>query len=116
MTVKEFYDKIGGDYEDVLSRLMSEDLIKKFSVKYLNDPSFSSLSNALDSGNADEAFRAAHTLKCVCQNLGYTKLYSSAFDITEALRDGSIPNDISPLFEAVRSDYDLVVDAIKRLD
>ena len=34
----------------------------------------------------EEAFRAAHTLKGVTQNLSFTKLYHSSHAITEALR------------------------------
>ena len=34
MTVKEFYDTIGADYQNVLSRLMKDALVLKFLNKY----------------------------------------------------------------------------------
>jgi len=37
-----------------------------------------------------EAFRAAHTLKGVCQNLGFTNLYQPTCDLTEVLRTGTL--------------------------
>ena len=37
-----------------------------------------------------EAFRAAHTLKGVCQNLGFTNLYQPTYDLTEVLRTGTL--------------------------
>ena len=40
MTVKECYEKVGSDYDGVLKRLGSEALVKRFAVKFLNDPSF----------------------------------------------------------------------------
>ena len=70
MTVKECYEQMGADYEGVLGRLRSEVLIKKFAKKFLDDGSFRSLKDNLAQKNGEEAFRAAHTLKGVCQNLG----------------------------------------------
>ncbi len=40
MTIKECYEKVGSDYDGVLKRLGSEALVKRFAVKFLNDPSF----------------------------------------------------------------------------
>lgn len=84
MTVKECYEQMGADYEGVLGRLRSEVLIKKFAKKFLDDGSFRSLKDNLAQKNGEEAFRAAHTLKGVCQNLGFDNLYKASFDITES--------------------------------
>ena len=78
MTVKECYEQMGADYEGVLGRLRSEVLIKKFAKKFLDDGSFRSLKDNLVQKNGEEAFRAAHTLKGVCQNLGFDNLYKAA--------------------------------------
>ena len=86
MTVRECYEQMGADYEGVLGRLRSEVLIKKFAKKFLDDGSFRSLKDNLAQKNGEEAFRAAHTLKGVCQNLGFDNLYKASFDITEKLR------------------------------
>ena len=86
MTIQECYAALGGDYEEVLGRLYSEALVKKFVGKFLADQSFSSLESTLKAKNYEEAFRAAHTLKGVCQNLSFTKLFHSSHEITEALR------------------------------
>ena len=43
MTVKECYAQMGADYEEVLGRLGSEALVKRFTLKFLNDKSFSEL-------------------------------------------------------------------------
>lgn len=62
MSLKECYDKMGADYEDVLSRLRSEVLVRKFALKFLDDDSYANLKATMESGNAPEAFRGAHTL------------------------------------------------------
>lgn len=41
MTVKECYEKVGSDYEAVLKRLGSEDMLKRFSIKFLDIRVFS---------------------------------------------------------------------------
>ena len=71
MTIQECYEAIGGNYEDVLRRLRSEALIRKFTLKFLEDQSYSLLKQALGDNNYEEAFRGAHTLKGVCQNLSF---------------------------------------------
>lgn len=40
MTVQECYEAIGGNYEDVLGRLHSEALIRRFTLKFLEDQSY----------------------------------------------------------------------------
>ena len=93
MTIQECYTALEGDYEEVLSRLYSEALVKKFVGKFLADQSFQQLESSLNAEDYDEAFRAAHTLKGVAQNLSFTKLYHSSHEITEALRtkDYAVP-------------------------
>ena len=86
MTIQECYEAIGGNYEDVLRRLRSEVLIRKFTLKFLEDQSYSLLKQALGDNNYEEAFRGAHTLKGVCQNLSFDRLYE--------VSDKSLPNQI----------------------
>lgn len=75
MTLQEFYTRIGGNYDDTLRRIPSEALVRKFVLKYPNDPSFGQLKDALTAQDWETAFRASHTLKGVAQNLGMEHLY-----------------------------------------
>lgn len=77
MNINECYQAMGADYEEVFGRLRSERLITKFVLKFPGDPSFSQLQSTLEEKNVEEAFRAAHTLKGVAQNLGFTPLYEA---------------------------------------
>ncbi len=86
MTVKECYEQMGSDYEGVLGRMGSEAMIKRFALKFLQDPSFNNLKENLEKNDGEEAFRAAHTLKGVCLNLGFDELYEASAEITEKLR------------------------------
>ena len=84
MTVKECYEQMGADYEDVLGRLRNEALIRKFAKKFLEDGSFQMLKDGLAKKDGEMAFRAAHTLKGVCQNLGFDNYRKTLrFDLNE---------------------------------
>lgn len=112
MTIQECYAALEGDYEDVLSRLYSEALVKKFVEKFLSDKSFQLLEDSLQAENYEEAFRAAHTLKGVTQNLSFTKLYRSSHEITEALRTKNY-NQTAQLMPQVQADYAQTFTAIQ---
>ena len=105
MTVKECYDAMGADYEDVLGRLRKDERIQKFVLKLLNDKSYELLINSMEAGDMNEAFRAAHTLKGVCQNLSITALYHSSAELADRLRDGKeYGEDVEPLLDQVKKD------------
>lgn len=115
MTIQDCYQKLGGDFAQVEKRLPSVGLIKKFITKFPDDGSFSELCQAIQSGKPVEAFMAAHTLKGVSANLGFTKLMSSAEKLTELLRKetDAVPEGAAQLLEEVRQDYELTVSAIR---
>ena len=115
MELKEVYEKIGGDYDDVVRRLMGEKLVRKFLLKFLDDKSYADLERTLSEGDYKEAFRAAHTLKGVAQNLGFEKLQRSASELTEALR-GDKPLTDMALLKKVQEDQKELVEAIGKLD
>ena len=115
MTVQECYEKMGEDYQEILSRFGSEAMVKRFAVKFLNDTSFANLKQALQDKDVNEAFRAAHTLKGVCLNLGFDNLYKVSSDITEILRVGKLTGT-KEAFENVKEQYNITVNAIKAID
>ena len=115
MTIQECYQNLDGDFVQAEKRLSSEDLVKRFLTKFLDDGSFSQLCIAMEEGDRDKAFRAAHTLKGVSGNLSLSRLYISVSQLTEVLRYESefIPADAAPLLEEVTRDYRLTVNAIR---
>lgn len=112
MTIQECYAALEGDYQEVLGRLYSESLVTKFVGKFLSDQSYQLLESSLKAENYDEAFRAAHTLKGVSQNLSFTKLYQSSHEITEALRTKNYDQALQ-LLDRVAADYSQTANAIQ---
>ena len=61
---KEELIEWGVDWEDVHNRFMgNEDLIAKFMLRFLGDPSMTSLSKYLGEENVSEAFKAVNHVK-----------------------------------------------------
>lgn len=114
MTLRECYAALGGDCDEALGRLRSEALVQKFVLKFPADPSFALLEASMAAEDWPEAFRGAHTLKGVCQNLSFSALYRSSAALCDALRGGFQPQAI-PLAETVREDYRRTAEAIGAL-
>lgn len=118
MQIRECYEAIGGNYDDVRSRLVKDELISRFVIKFLDDDSYELLTNSLQQKEYKEAFRAAHTLKGICQNLGFERLGDSAACLTETLRNSeTVQVDEAACelqYKKVSEDYQETVDAISK--
>ena len=84
------------------TRLCSESFVLHFVKKYPANPSFDELCKAVGRSDWESAFRAAHTLKGVAQNLGFDRLYAVSVPLTEAMR-GAKPLDDFSLLAAVQA-------------
>ena len=115
MILKEFYAQIGGNYEDTLHRLPSEALVHRFVLKYPADPSVAQLRDSVSAADWETAFRAAHTLKGVAQNLGFERLYQVSAVLTEAMR-GNKPLEDRSLLDAVEQQDAAIRRAILELE
>ncbi|MFR8178530.1 MAG: Hpt domain-containing protein [Christensenellales bacterium] len=115
MTLQEFYAQIGGSYADTVRRLCSESFVLRFVKKYPANPSFDELCEAVNRSDWESAFRAAHTLKGVAQNLGFDRLYAVSVPLTEAMR-GAKPLDDFSLLAAVQTVQAETLAAIAKLD
>lgn len=115
MNIEECYEKLGGNYEEVRRRLPGLKMIERFIGIFLEDKSFEMLGMQIEYGNRREAFRAAHTLKGICANLGFTKLLHSVSRLTEELRCETdfVSDTAIELFKDVERDYEAAAGAIR---
>ena len=115
MTVKECYDQMGGDYKSVYERLgNNERLVEHFFQRFAQDSSFAALKEAHEKQNQEAAFRAVHTLKGICINLGFTNLYQVCSDLTETLRNGKPDLEVEEqLYQKVEQEYHRVIEKIE---
>lgn len=115
MKICEYYEKIGEDFSSVKARFYDEDMIKRFVLKFGKDETFANLSEAMRLKNVSEAFRAAHTLKGVSANLGFSALAGVSGELTEILRKGDMEGT-GGLLKKIAAAYRKVVKPIKNLE
>lgn len=65
-------------------------LYHKFLKKFPYDENFKKLADALDAGDASEAYHAAHTIKGVAGNLSIDSVFEASIPLNEALKAGDI--------------------------
>lgn len=114
MTVKEFYYFVGGDYEDAINRFRDDSRIYRYLSMFLKDTTYSDLVKELNNGNVEEAFRYAHTMKGLCQNLSFVELYKVSFKMTELLRAKELEKSLIYLPEVTNA-YRKVVEGIMEI-
>ena len=63
----------------------------------------------------ETAFRAAHTLKGICLNLGFDNLFAPSQELTEKLRGATTIEGTDELFAAVEKEYDRTCEALRKI-
>lgn len=112
MGLIEFYPMVGGDYKEVICRIPKDAMIKKFVLKFLDDPTYDELNQAIAKKDVTLAFRAAHTLKGIAYNLGFTTLGNAASKLTEQLRDAQGFTELFAIKDVCEA-YEQVIMAIE---
>ncbi|MBQ6385533.1 MAG: Hpt domain-containing protein [Lachnospiraceae bacterium] len=115
MTLREVYGRFGGDYDEILGRMMREAQIRKYLLRFPGDESFGKMCRAYEEERDAEAFENAHVLKGVCLSLGLGRLTDSVSGLVEALRNGRTP-EAPAYYERTKADYASVTAAIADLD
>ena len=116
MTLTEFYAAVGGSYEDASARLQNDAFIGRFLRMLPRDDNMARLTAAVDSGSAEEAFRAVHTLKGIALNLSLSDLADACAALTERLRGrDALPDGIQPQYDAVLAQHTRILDALAQL-
>lgn len=116
MTIKECYEAMNGNYDEVVGRLMGEARVIKYVRKFAANTEFADFETAYAEKNWQEAFRHIHSLKGMCANLSMTQLFTSSSELCETLRGGEPSIDITDMIEKVRGDLKMTMDAIAGLD
>lgn len=101
----------GFDVEGTLHRFLNNTKLYETCLKkFLNDKSFEEIQQGYKEKNAENTFRAAHTLKGLSSNLGINALYHCLQPIVEVLRNGDMPqdDDMKELEEIYKKAYHLI--------
>lgn len=115
MTLHDFYNSIGADYNAVLGRLMNrEDLVKRYLLLFLEDDNFAKLTAAVQDGDYNGVEVSAHSIKGITSNLELTALCAFATDMVSAVRAGET-DKIGALFAGAEQAYNQIVQGVNAL-
>lgn len=110
-STRELLESKGFDVSGALYRFLNnEGLYIKCLKKFLDDDSFELLKSAYESGNCNEAFKMAHTMKGLVSNLGINDMYELLIPIVEKLRvqDLDIGKNLVCLEQIYKDVYDTI--------
>ena len=93
ISMREAYEKIGANYDDACARLMGEEMLARFALKFLDDESMDKLS----------------------QNLGFDNLYEPAVVVTEALRGAGSVDGAREGMHALQQQYAATMSALREV-
>ena len=116
MTAKEVYATLNEDYDEVISRLVTDERITKYLKKFADGDGIEPIHGQLAEENYEEAFRTIHSLKGMAMNMGLSKLINVSSTLCEELRGGKPENPIDGMIEDVEKEYAHVLETIALLD
>lgn len=112
MDIKKVYAECGGDFDDVISRLVSEERVERFVKKFAENKDYDNLMEAVDNNDVEGIFRYSHNLKGLSLNLSFTELQKSSSELCEMFRHGAPAEDYSKVIEQIKIDRKRIIDAI----
>jgi len=115
MKLQEAYEAMHGNYDDVMGRLPREESVIKFLKKFMGNTDFQQMVTAAEENNFQEVFKASHSLKGMCGNLGITGLEQIVSKICELVRHGDPAEDLAPYIMQAREEYATVLTIIGQL-
>ena len=105
MTIEQL-EAYGANTQDGLRRCMNNESFYLRMIRMIpEDPNFRKLFDAIENGDLDAGFDAAHALKGSTGNLSLTPIYAPVCEITELLR-ARTQADYSELLESIRQAWD----------
>ena len=116
MNIQEFYDSIDESYENVSSRMMgNQKLVEKFVRKFLDDPTYEQIKEAVDMVDDYEILRTTHTMKGIASNLEFTHLQQKSAKAVDMIRAGQ-REEVLPVIGEIEKEYQKVIEQIQKLD
>lgn len=94
---------------------MKDERVLKFLQLFLKDQTYETLCTAMEKKDCEEAFRAAHTMKGLCQNMAFDWLLEPVSALTECLRGGSWSEEAEKQFTLLTERYLITRKEIEKL-
>lgn len=107
MTVREKYDSIGENYDDVLGRLMKEERIERFTKSYFITGDYEELEKNVKARDVPNTFEFSHRMKGNSLNIGFSKFAAVVDTLCNYVRHNDVTDfdKMDELFEEVSVEY-----------
>ena len=116
MTVKEMYEAMNEDYNEVFDRIGNDKWIAKYLKKFITEDYAVELRAAIDGQNWEKLFKDSHSLKGLALNLGLARLAETSTVLCESVRHGTPDGEVEILYKATEEAYRDAVSWIGKLD
>ncbi len=113
ITLEEFYNKTGGNYNEACLKY-KENLLEE-ALKFLHDSSFAELQTCIAASDYSGAYGSAAALCEQCEKLCFERLAETAERIKNKLCGTETFDDIE-LFSKVRNEYENTVKLLRKLE
>ena len=111
MSIENFYNKIGGSANNILERLGEKSFVKKFIVKFLNDPTMDMLRKDVKNKDLNKATFDAHTLKGICSVLEFVRLKEFTEQFLLCLKQNE---NYNKSWKLLNNEYNFIIKTIKK--
>ena len=116
MKLKECYEAMNGDYEDVMARLPREASIIKFLRRFAENKEFEELIIAGGEKDYKRVFELSHDLKGMAANLSITGFQKAVSEVCEQTRNREPDDNFDELLLKAKEEYDKAISAIAELE
>lgn len=115
MDFMEIMKHMNVDVDDVLNRFSGNHaLMERFIRKFPQDKTYCSLQEAYQTLNYEQLERAAHTLKGIAANLGFSALFGYCSELVVQLRNRNT-NHIDEYYNHICEEYEMLIHWISQL-
>ncbi len=105
MSARGYFEVIGEDYDEILERLGDDHAIGKYIKQFFKGEYDERLNSAIDSGEWEEAYRIAHSIKGMALNLGLNRLASISHIVCRSLRTKDGVSFELNLYKLMKKEY-----------
>lgn len=114
MNYKEKLEKMGIDYDEVMTRFaFQESLYMKFLIKFCEDSNYANLITAYEHQDYMEMERYAHTLKGTSANLGMKALSEACDIMVRDIRGNQELKKLGEDIKIIREVYSQIITQMK---
>ena len=110
ISMREAYEKIGANYDDACARLMGDEMLARFALKFLDDESMDKLEAAMAAGDGRRGVLGRHRQT---KTVGFDNRCEPAVVVTEALRGADAVDGAREGMHALQQQYAATMSALR---